>query len=203
MNLARWHSLMRSMCLPESDDTFDALCAAYKEPHRHYHTGQHIDDSLEQFDRLRVHADRPAAIEIAIWFHDAIYKPYKSENEQKSADWAARFLHDASAEDILIDRVTNLVLATRHEAIAKDSDTAILIDVDLAILGASPDHYNAFEQAIRREYRWVPSFLYQRKRTEILNSFLGRTKIFTTDLFHTQYETRARENIRSAIANLH
>ncbi len=202
MNLRRWQLLMQSLDLPDSQDTFAALDAAYKEPHRHYHTGQHIADSLQQFDLLRGQALQPYAIELALWFHDAVYQPYRTGNERKSADWAAQFLQDAGAEPALVERVRGLIMATEHQAIAEDRDTSLLIDVDLAILGATSDRYTAFEQDIRHEYRWVPYFLYRQKRKEILASFLRRRRIYSSDLFHAHYEARARDNMQMAIGSL-
>ena len=199
MNQQRWFALMQSLHLPDGEDTFKALCEAYREPHRHYHTLRHITDSLEQFDLLRGQAKQPETIELAIWFHDAIYQPYRANNEQKSADWALRFLRSVGADNELLSRVQTLILATQHQANSRDIDTSILIDVDLAILGADPDRYRTFEQAIRREYRWIPDFLYRRKRTEILSSFLHRAKIFTSERFCIRYEAQARENLHLAI----
>ena len=202
MNFDRWTALMRAVDLPDSKATFEALDAAYREPHRHYHTTRHIADCLEKFDVLRGAAERPGAIELALWFHDAVYEPYRSGNEEKSAEWAAKFLRDAGACDALVARVRDLVLATRHDAIASDGDTAIMVDVDLSILGANRDRYDAFELKVRAEYRWVPRPLYRRERRKILESFLRRQRIFGTDEFFHRYESAARENLARAIGNL-
>lgn len=199
MKIERWNGLMRSLGLPASEATFRALDTAYREPHRQYHTTQHIDDCLAQFDLLRTQADHPDTIELALWFHDAVYLPYKSGNEEKSAEWASRFLEAAGADAATIVRVRDLILATRHEVVATDRDTAILIDVDLSVLGADRDRYDAFEKNVRREYRWVPRPLYRRERRKILESFLQRERIFMTDDFCRRYESTARENIARAI----
>ena len=197
-----WQTLMHSLGLPESSETFLALSKAYQEPHRHYHTQAHIRDCLEKFDLLRDQAQHPEAIEMALWFHDAVYDPYRSDNEQKSADWATRFLRDAKAPGDFVEQVSNLILATRHAIVPTDSNTAILIDVDLSILGADTARYDEFEAEIRREYRWVPLFLYRKKRAAILQSFLQRPRIFASDLFHARYESLARRNLRAAIDRL-
>jgi len=202
MNRARWTTLMNALGLPASDATFAALDAAYREPHRHYHTTRHIDDCLAQFDLLRAQADAPDAIELALWFHDAVYDPYRSGNEERSADWAVRFLDEAGATPVLARRVRELILATRHEAVASDADTAILIDVDLSILGADCARYDAFEKDVRAEYRWVPRPLFRRERRKILASFLQRERIFLTPEFHARYEAVARANLDRAIRAL-
>jgi predicted metal-dependent HD superfamily phosphohydrolase len=202
MSPERWQALMHALGLPESTEMFLALSKAYREPHRHYHTQAHIGDCLEKFDQLRDQASNPNAVELALWFHDAIYDPYRADNEQKSADWAARFLRDGNAPGDFVEQVCLLILATRHAVVPADADTAILIDVDLSILGADTSRYDAFEAEIRREYRWVPLFLYRQKRAAILQSFLQRPRIFASDLFHARYESPARGNLRAAIDRL-
>lgn len=202
MNKGRWTQLMQALELPLSESTYAKLVDAYREPHRHYHTTLHIEDCLSKLDQLRARASRPDEIELAIWFHDAIYQPYKSRNEEKSADWAARFLGEIGASEGLIARVRDLILATRHEAVATDRDSAILIDVDLWILGSDAGHFLQFEQQVRSEYRWIPGVIYRRERRKILGQFLARDRIFTTDEFFSRYEARARMNIEEAIRNL-
>lgn len=198
----RWRALMHAMGLAANDATFASLLAAYRQPHRHYHTPRHIADCLDQFDVLRDDAGHPHAIELAIWFHDAVYDPYRSDNEQASADWAMRFLRDNALPEPLLDRVQALILATRHDAVASDHDTAILIDIDLSILGATPDAYDAYRLAIRREYRWVPGPLFRRNRRAVLESFLRREWIFLTNALRASHEARARHNIAAEIEGL-
>lgn len=202
MNRERWYQLMRGLRLGDNDATFDALCAAYDEPHRHYHTQRHIEDCLRQFDLLRELAQDAAAVELAIWFHDAIYDPYRTDNESRSASWAQRFLGESGAITSRADAVFRLILVTRHDAVPQDRDAALLVDVDLSILGADAMRYEEFERQVRREYRWVPGYLFRRKRREILSSFLQRDRIFYTVEFRHRLESRARENLRNAIAIL-
>lgn len=202
MTADRWRTLMHAMGLAANEATFASLLAAYRQPHRHYHTPRHIADCLHQFDTLRHAADQPHAIELAIWFHDAIYDPYRSDNEQASADWAMRFMRENGLPTALQGRVEALILATRHDAIATDHDTAILIDIDLSILGSAADTYDIYRQAVRREYRWVPGPLFRRSRRAVLESFLRRDRIFLTDPFHASHEARARDNIGNELARL-
>ena len=202
MTPERWQVLMHASGLPENPETFLALAKAYGEPHRHYHTQAHIDDCLEKFDLLRGEAANPQAIELALWFHDAVYDPYRADNEQKSAEWATRFLREGHASVDVVGRVSDLILATQHAIVPADADTAILIDVDLSILGAETGRYSQFEEQVRREYRWVPRFVYRRKRAGILASFLDRPRIYASELFHSSFEQRARRNLREAIDNL-
>jgi predicted metal-dependent HD superfamily phosphohydrolase len=78
----------------------------------------------------------------------------------------------------------------------------VVVDIDLSILGAPPETFDAYQEAIREEYSWVPGFLYRRKRKKILRSFLTRDRIFTTDFFFGRYEERARQNLEGAVKTL-
>ena len=202
MTRDRWQALMGRLAWPANDASFAALSNAYREPHRHYHTHAHIADCLAQLDAMRDTCAQPDAIELALWFHDAIYDPYRSDNEQASAGWAVRFLRDNGAIATLQQRVQALILATRHDAVASDPDMAILIDIDLSILGAAAETYERYRHAIRREYRWVPGPLFRRNRRAVLDSFRQRERIFLSDRLHASHEANARANIAAELEQL-
>lgn len=181
---------------------YQELIDSYSEPHRHYHTVEHIADCLTRFDEVQAHAESIEEVEIALWFHDAIYKPTSSKNEAESADWAIDFLRRIEAPRDRCDRVYRHILATRHEAAPADPDAALLVDIDLSILGREREEYDRFEKNVRKEYRWVPWPLYRRKRREILESFLNRPNIYSGDYFRGKYEETARKNLERAIGAL-
>ena len=185
-------------CAPHAD-TFARLAAAYAEPHRHYHTAAHIAFCLDELDRSRALATFPAEIELALWFHDAIYDTRAKDNEARSAEWAAEFLDGAGTEQAVRERVVEHVLATRHDAQVTQGDSALMVDIDLAILGQPPARYDAFERAVREEYRWVPHVVYALKRREVLRSFLEREHIYVFPAFRSRYEDSARGNLKRAI----
>jgi len=202
MNQDRWRELMSQWQAPESGDVYAALEAAYSERTRHYHTGTHIEDCLVQFDGVVDLAAAPEEIELALWFHDVVYRPTSSRNEEKSAVWAQRFLRSFGADESKCRRVYEHIMATRHGADSLTGDTAIVVDIDLSILGREPSEYDVYEQAIREEYKWVPGPIYRKKRAEILESFLERPAIYETTHFCEKYEKSARENLRRAIETL-
>jgi predicted metal-dependent HD superfamily phosphohydrolase len=202
MNQDRWQQLMSTLGIAENLKAYDALCAAYAEKHRHYHTAQHIDDCLSKLDLAKHLAQAPEEIEIALWFHDAIYDPYKSGNEETSAEWACELLTSNGVAHAKVERVREHILATRHQVIAIDPDAQLLVDIDLSILGASEADYAVFEKNVREEYKWVPSIVFRKKRAEILQSFLDRPQIYSTEYFRDRYETSARNNLVAAIAAL-
>jgi predicted metal-dependent HD superfamily phosphohydrolase len=164
LELGRWRSLMARLGLAGHGGTYDGLCAAYAEAHRFYHTGEHIAACLRHLDEVAALAGRPDEVECALWFHDAVYATRASDNEQRSAARAAEFLRSAGAGGEVCDRVAGHIIATEHNAAPDDPDSALVVDIDLAILGSPPDAYRAFETNIRREYKWVPGPLFRRKR---------------------------------------
>jgi predicted metal-dependent HD superfamily phosphohydrolase len=184
------------------NDVYAKLLVAYSEPHRRYHVVDHIDDCLAQLDAASPPASVPEEVELALWFHDAIYEPTSSKNEIRSADWATTFLRSAGAPDDKSARVSSYILATRHSAEPLSGDAALVVDVDLSILGRDREAFANYEQAIREEYRWVPKAIYRRKRVEILQSFLERPAIYLTDHFHALFERQARENLAWSIDQL-
>lgn len=178
----------------------ERLLACYQEPHRHYHTLQHLGECLAAFDQARALAPHPDEIALALWFHDAIYDVKRSDNEARSADWAREALLDAEVECAIADRVHALIMATRHDAVPADADAQLLVDIDLGILGADTARFAEYEAQIRREYAFVPGWLFRRKRRAILQGFLERPRLYTTPYFHDRLETRARENLARAVA---
>ncbi len=177
----------------------EQLLAAYAEPHRKYHTTQHLTECLQLFDDVRALAQAPAEVEIALWFHDAVYDVKASDNEAQSAQWAQRALAAAAVPPGVIARVVDLVMVTRHTGEPRLPDQRLLVDVDLAILGAQAERFAQYEQQIRDEYGFVPGWLFRRKRKAILRTFLERPRIYGTEHFYEALEQVARRNLAAAV----
>ena len=174
------------------------LIARYSEPHRRYHTLQHLEECFARFDEIRDLAQHPAEVEIALWFHDAIYDPRRDDNEARSAAWAKSSVPDASAGE----RIHALVMATRHESEPHGADARLMVDVDLSILGAPERRFEEYENQVREEYVFVPDSEYRRGRQAILQRFWSRPTIFSTRTFIERYEAQARANLARALARL-
>lgn len=174
------------------EDTFQQLCIRYNEEQRHYHTLRHLQ---ECWDTLALVAtDASVAVDWAIWFHDAVYNPKASDNEAKSAELAVREGRRLGVDEATLKHAAAMILATeRHHA--DDPETQLVLDVDLAILGAPPERFQEYERQIRAEYAWVPSFLYRRARKKVLDGFLLRDPIFHTNLLREHLEKQARLNL--------
>lgn len=167
---------------------------------RHYHTLRHLDACLREFDAARELALRPAEVELALWFHDVVYRSWRRDNEQQSAAMAGELLRAAPIE--AVQRIQQMILDTRHQDEELAGDTALVVDVDLSILGQPPETYELFARAIRREYWWVPRARYRAGRTALLQGFLARSSIYQHDAFHRRYEAQARTNIAAELARL-
>ena len=176
--------------------------AAYAEPTRAYHTAEHIEDCLTLLDASRVLALYPDEVEAAIWFHDAVYVASGTDNEARSAALARDSLSEAQVAPDVAERISSLVLETRHLAPSNRPDAALLCDIDLAVLGRPPEAFDLFERRIRQEYARVPEPIYRRGRSEILRGFLERASIFQTTWFRSRFEAPARANLERALTKL-
>jgi len=203
MNLARWQKLYRKLEVNSPEGECDSLLAAWSEKHRAYHTLQHLGECLTHLDEHSISLnDRDAAaIELALWYHDAVYKTRASDNERRSADWAVKTLKECGADEELQVLVESLIMATCHGFKPEGHLPQFIVDIDLAILGAGEERFNEYEQQVRQEYRWVPGLLYRRKRSELLQHFLDMPQIYNTPEF-SPLEEQARRNLKSSILRL-
>jgi predicted metal-dependent HD superfamily phosphohydrolase len=200
--LQQWRDLWKAIGRPAPNAVFERLMARYAEPHRQYHTIRHLGECLAKRAEIEATAVQPREVELALWFHDAIYEPQRHDNEQRSADWARSTVLDAGLTAAMGDRVHALVMVTQHDAVPIDTDQRVIVDVDLSILGADADRFDEYERQVRAEYAWVPDFLFRIERRKILAGFLARRCIFNTDQFYRKYEASARANLRRSITQL-
>lgn len=178
------------------------LVERYSEPHRAYHTLEHLGHCLIEWDLAEPTVRDSDEVELAIWFHDSVYDVRANDNELRSAGLADRCLEKAGLPDDLRARVRRLILATQHAAAAETEAAAWLVDVDLAILGQPRDRYARFEKEIRIEYQWVSEVEFRAGRSAVLRRFLDRPSIYATDSFRGRYEAHARDNLLWALDRL-
>lgn len=182
---------------------FERLRAAYGEPHRAYHTAVHIGACLRLLDDAAVArcAARLVEVEAALWFHDAVYDTHAHDNEERSAVMMEEALGGAGVAPDVIARIGAHVRATKAH-VPDSPDGQLVIDVDLSILGESPEVFARFEDEVRREYGWVDEAAYVAGRSAVLRGFAARPAIYGTSLFRDRYEARARANIAASLARL-
>ena len=172
------------------------LQGAYSEAHRYYHNVTHLRGCLKLCDALRDHFRQPDEAELALWYHDAVYRTRSDHNEADSADWARRFCESSGIGAEAAARVAELILNTAHGEQSLEGDAALVCDIDLAILGFPAAAYDDFEQRIRREYHWVEEDQFIEARLAILRGFLSRAQIYRSAALRPVLEDSARANLR-------
>jgi predicted metal-dependent HD superfamily phosphohydrolase len=193
------------LTLPDAQWT--ALEAAYATPPRAYHNFSHVRAVLAHYDEVATGPGwtQPPEAWLAVLYHDAIYEPGRKDNEARSAQLArehiAQWPPDAGID---ADRVAALIeLTARHGMLAPaevDRDAALFLDCDMAILGAPPEVFDAYDRGIAAEYRGqVPGWMYRLNRRRFLKALLGRERIFLSDFFHERLDAQARRNLRRAV----
>jgi len=178
------------------------LTTAYAESQRSYHTIQHLNECLALLEPHLELAEHPAEVEIALWFHDAVYDVEAKDNEARSATWAEAALIAAQVAPGAVERIKRLIMATCHAALPEGRDQQLLVDVDLSILGAPRARFIEYEEQVRKEYDWVPGWLFRRKRRGILKEFLARDPIYNTPQIRGKLEHQARENLAYSLSQL-
>ncbi|MER8571509.1 hypothetical protein NKH19_10690 [Mesorhizobium sp. M1338] len=193
---------------PLMDDALKSeLSALYRGPGRHYHNLAHIEAMLALAGDYRAALGDPGAVEAAIWFHDAVYDSKAKDNEAQSADLAEKKLA-GRADPSRLNRISAMIVATAtHQVPPFDDatstrDASLFLDMDLAILGAAPEAFDAYERAVRREYQWVEEPMWRAGRSAVLKNFLARPHIFHTEEFRQRFERQARENMTRSLAAL-
>ncbi len=203
VDLTQWRALWSALGVdPPAAHWFDELQQRYGELHRAYHTLQHIDESLAHFQCVIDLATDPPTVTAAIWFHDVIYEPKQQDNEAASAEWAERVLQQAGVNSQRIARIQELILFTAHNQIPPPGDVALLVDIDLAIFGATPARFAEYEAQIRHEYAWVAWPTYCSRRVALLQQFLERPQLYQTAYFEEHFTVQARKNLAYSVAQL-
>lgn len=193
-----WFELHQYYHFSEPQKVFNKLIAAYSEKQRAYHTLQHLYECLILLESIRSDLSDANAVELALWFHDAVYDPQAKDNELKSAELLEQYL----AQDLSIDIVQKIkrwIIATQKHEATDELDLQFLLDIDLAILAASPARFAEYEQQIRQEYAWVDPDVYSIKRIEVLAHFYQTEQLYQTEYFQQNFEQSAKSNLKNII----
>lgn len=175
------------------------LLAAWAEPHRRYHDLRHLDTVLRHVDDLAGYARDPDAVRLAAWFHDAVYDPAASDNEERSAEVAERELAALSVDAGRVAEVVRLVLLTAdHTPDPSDADGAVLCDADLSVLASPPELYDGYAAAVREEYAHVPDDAFAAGRSAVLLSLLELPQLYRCEPAR-EWEPAARRNLTAEL----
>jgi predicted metal-dependent HD superfamily phosphohydrolase len=202
---AQWVSLASQYASGPSaiESLFNSIVEHYSASARAYHNLSHIQSLLSMGLSLSDKIQNRDALYFAIWFHDVIYDTKRSDNEEKSAEFAVEALASLGVPEQTIAITRDMILATKHHRADDLSwDMKAFLDLDTSILGAPEEIYKEYSRAIRKEYSWVPGFLYRKGRMKVLNDFLDRESIYQTEEIGAKYETQARHNIAEEISAL-
>lgn len=201
--LAFWQSLLHDEGLPaEPGDRLGAeLLARWQESHRFYHTTDHLQNCLQCWDKLRNLMQEPTLVGLALFYHDAIYDPRRSDNEASSAELARKDLVELGMDSTRISQVCALVRATDHKTLADHPDVDLVIDIDLAILGADPQTYQRYVAAVRREYAHIDETGWRIGRAKVLEGFLQKERIYSHKEF-AKLESKSRKNLEEELRSL-
>ncbi|MFF0834560.1 MULTISPECIES: hypothetical protein [unclassified Streptomyces] len=174
----------------------DNLLARWQEPQRHYHTLTHLTAVLDHVDTLEKYAADPDVVRLAAWFHDAVYLPDRSENEERSAALAERALPEAGVPAPKTAEAARLVrLTVTHAPAADDPDGQVLCDADLAVLASPPSEYAHYTAEVREEYHFIPSDAFREGRAAVLRQLLDLPRLFHTPHGREHWERTARYNL--------
>ena len=186
----------------------DRLLDAYTHASRHYHDISHIDALLTLSNEHRAELADAVAVDLAIFYHDAVYDPARRDNEAASAALALVCLRTLGLDEISIQKVVLYVEETMHiggaatENSIPDLDLDHLLDFDLSILAAEPAAYNDYAQAIRREYAIYPDPAYRQGRITVLRRLLEMPRLYRVPALAAVWESRARANLARELALL-
>jgi predicted metal-dependent HD superfamily phosphohydrolase len=185
------------------ESLFNSIVEHYSASERAYHDLSHIQSLLSLSESVLDKIQNRDAHYFAVWFHDVIYDTRRSDNEEKSAEFAAEALARLGVPERTIAVVREMILATKHHRADDLSwDVKAFLDLDTSILGAPEEIYKEYSRAIRKEYSWVPGFLYRKGRMKVLNDFLDRESIYQTEEIRAKYEAQARHNMAEEIRAL-
>jgi predicted metal-dependent HD superfamily phosphohydrolase len=192
------------------DTEFHGVMAAYGEPGRHYHDVRHLSALLALSDAHASHLSDRDAVDLAIFYHDAVYNPARADNEERSAALARDRLAHLGIDADLIEKIANYIVATKHAAVAIDpretrssnADLAYLLDFDLSVLAAEPGAYTDYAAGIRQEYAIYPDAAYRVGRAAVLRKFLALPRLYHVPQLAALWEARARANLERELTHL-
>ena len=183
------------------------VAARYNDTQRAYHSLAHIQQLFAQFDQTMAYLHEPLLIALALYYHDVIYDPTRSDNELKSAEYMVDKLKYYLSDDQRRTIYALIIMTATHQLDGltdsdKCSDAAYLLDMDLSILGTPWPQYERYAQAVRQEYAHVSDIDYRVGRIAVLKKLLTHPKIYLTQYYYKRLEQLARENMAREITLL-
>ena len=195
----RFQSLWRRCLIDGAPDDsakiHQMLLDAYREPQRHYHTLDHIEQCLGMFDRCKSQASNEDALELAVWFHDVVFEPDRPDNERRSADLYLELTRGIQPDELrgLVER---LIMATLHDGDSlQDHDARYMVDIDLSSFGLSWEAFLEDSRNLRLESAHLSDAEYYRKKKDFQACLLAKERFYLSDFFAERLEAQARSNL--------
>lgn len=194
--------------LPQHRELGARLLQRWNEPHRHYHGPAHLLAVLQRLRELARHGggDGPGMepsrrVQLAAWFHDAVYDGLPGDDEDRSAELARSLLTDVLGAPAAAE-VAALVLSTKEHRLPAEfdgdlrRDAALLLDADLGVLASSTPEYDRYVRQVRADYAHVDDVSWARGRAGVLDRLLSADPLFHTEWAAEQWTGPARANLR-------
>ena len=197
---ALWRRRVSSPPSPDGATVYAALCRLYEAPERRFHNLDHIRDCLRRFDEVAPLLQDRDAVELALWFHDAVYDVGATTNERRSAELFLAL--SAGARFVFRHHVCGLIMATRHARRIHGNDRTFMVDIDLSGFGAPWEEFMRNGARLREEAANQTDDQYRAGQVVFLGRLQLRPQFFFTDYFRDRCEAQARENLTRVLAEL-
>lgn len=199
--MALWKRCLLDGTATDAEQVFATVAGRYSEPHRRYHTPEHIKHCLRQFDLAAGHMDDPDTVEMSIWFHDVIYDVPTIDNELRSAE----LFRDLTRERIapaFFQSVYDMIMITSHKEPPTRTDDKYMVDVDLSSFGLPWDEFKRDSENVRGEFSARSDREFYSAHVRFMQSLIDRPQFFATEFFRDKYEASARGNVGRLIKEL-
>jgi predicted metal-dependent HD superfamily phosphohydrolase len=182
-----------------ANNLWNEIESKYSSKNRYYHTLNHLENLLNQLSEVKSEIQDWNCVLFTLFYHDVIYKATKSDNEEKSADFALKRMSQLPVSKQVFEICKNQILATKSHLLNQNSDTNYFTDADLSVLGQDWNSYSSYYKNVRKEYSIYPDLLYNPGRKKVLKHFIAMEKIFKTDYFYQKFESNARLNLQKEL----
>lgn len=151
----------------------NTILAMWNESHRHYHNLDHLNDLISQINSFKnesnISSKEYEKLLITSLFHDIIYDPMKSDNEEKSAEFFINCCENKTSD---IFEIQKAILETKtHESSIGLS--TLFNRFDMNIVDRDFDQLLKWEEGIHEEFKSYGE-KYKEGRLMFLESLLDK-----------------------------
>lgn len=192
--VALWKRNAGTAAAEVAERSWSCLITRFSEAHRHYHDYKHMRHCLRELDGAAHRIGDADVVEMALWFHDAIYEPGAADNEIRSARLFESFAAPVLNPN-LTREVSSAILDTVHKTLPEADNARFVVDIDLSSFGLPWPEFMADSHALRKEQMHLSDREFYQRKCAFLKSLIDRDRIYATQYFGNLYELAARTNI--------